>query len=352
MASQSFLDSMTPPAVAASGSASHSTPPPPPLSGDIDLVSGRVMLPGDAAVAAPAPTAGSRALWIVGGVVLLLVLLAIGFLAGQGGGEADIPLPLDPQIEARRQAEPLVDKGRDSLTAGDPSLALDFFDQALALAPGDKEIRSLRDDASRRILQSDTALEDKAIEERIGRIETAIALKEWDRAVSEAEELLAIEPSNEQAKRLLDEATTRRRAARNARDRLQGRRPAQSTPPPPAPVAAQPAKVQKGTLDIEFQSDISKGVLTVFQAGQPLFKQDFEFLEEKGKGIFKRTRPSSGSLSHTVEIDATEQLKLHVYAYRNGETVNREISGNMAAGGKRTLRIRMGQDGVLVVRLE
>jgi hypothetical protein len=195
-------------------------------------------------------------------------------------------------------------------------------------------------------------LEEKAIEERIGRIETAIALKEWDRAVSEAEELLAIEPDNQQAKKLLDEATTRRRAARTARDRLQGRRPSQSAPPPPASVPAKPATPAKGTLDIEFQSDISKGVLTVFQAGQTLFKQDFEFLEEKGKGIFKRTRPSSGTLSHTVEIDATDQLKLHVYAYRNGETVNREISGNMPAGGQRTLRIRLGEDGVLVVRLE
>ncbi|MDA8017556.1 MAG: protein kinase [Thermoanaerobaculia bacterium] len=332
-----------------------------PPSEEIDLVSGRVALPPESGVASngypapaaasgPPPASGGKALWIAGGAVFLMVLVAIGFLAGQGGSEEVLPPPVDPQVEARRQADPLVEKGREALEVGDPTLALDFFDQALALAPGDKEIRSLRDDASRRILQSDTALEEKAIEERIGRIETAIALKEWDRAISEARELLSIEPDNNQAAQLLEEATSRRRAARAARDRLQGRRP--TTAPPPETEPAETQQAAKGTVHIDFQSDISKGVLTVFQAGKSLFKEDFEFVEEKGKGIFRRTRPSSGSLSHTVELEATDQLKLHVYAYRNGATVNREISGNLPPSSTRTLRIKLGADGVLSVRLE
>ena len=332
-----------------------------PASEEIDLVSGRVPLLSDQSAPAsgfsgPAPASassssgGGKMLWITGGLIFLLALVAIGFLAGQGGGEAALPPPVDPQVEALRQAEPLVEKGRQALEAGDPSLALDFFDQALTLAPGNRDIRSLRDDASRRILQSDTALEEKAIEERIGRIETAISLKEWDRAVSEAEELLSIEPGNDDAARLLGEAQSRRRAARAARDRLQGRRPAAAPPPPPSTRPAE-AKAAKGTLQIEFQSEISLGVLTVFQAGKTLFKEDFEFTEEKGKGIFRRTRPSSGKLSHTVQLDATDQLKLHVYTYRNGATVDREISGNLPANAKRTLNIRLSADGVLSVQL-
>ena len=349
--SQSFL-----------GEAAAEPAAPRPPSEEIDLVSGRVVMPPSPGApdmpSVPRPVSsegssagGGKALWIAGGAFFLLLLAAIGFLAGQGGGEEALPPPVDPQVQARQDAEPLVQKGRDALESGDLTTALDFFDQALIMAPGDREIRGLRDDASRRILQSDTALEEKAIEERIGRIETAIALKEWDRAISEAEELLSIEPDNERAAELLNEATSRRRAVQAARDRLQGRRPTTAPPPPPTaqPLAEQTAKAK---VQIEFQSDISQGVLTVFQAGKTLLKQDFEFTEEKGKGIFKRTRPTSGSLSHTVELDATNQLKLHVYAYRNGETVNREISGNLPANATRTLRIKLGADGVLTVRLE
>ncbi|RMH20543.1 MAG: hypothetical protein D6696_07905, partial [Acidobacteria bacterium] len=112
--------------------------------------------------------------------------------------------------------------------------------------------------------------------------------------------------------------------------------------PPAAPAAA------RGTLRIDFFSELPEGVLTVYAGPEQIYQQPFSFFD---KGLFRDT-PKPGRLEAERGVPAGP-LDLRIYLYRqHKDTRIVQLKGDMPAGGNRILRIRANSAGKLEAAIE
>ncbi|MEM6792502.1 MAG: protein kinase [Acidobacteriota bacterium] len=304
---------------------------------------------------------GKNTALLAGLSLVAVALLAIAFFVLQPSDEPDAA-PVDPLAELKSQYQPLVEKGQAALAAREPIRAIEFFDQALVIVPGDKEIRRLREEAERMILNEDMTLEEAMLEDRLAQAEQALTDQSFDTALELASGVLELDPESERASELVAEAEAGQEREREAKSRVQDRfrrSTAASAPPPPvagpssgaagSAGAAAEAPSAMATLEIDFFSEVSEGILRVFNGGDVFYSEKFAFVQEKS-GVFSRRVKTSGGLSHRGEIESGA-AKLRIYVYRDGETETVEIDGNFPPEATRVLRIRVEKDGTVSVRL-
>jgi serine/threonine-protein kinase len=111
-------------------------------------------------------------------------------------------------------------------------------------------------------------------------------------------------------------------------------------PPPPPPVNP------FGTLKIDFQSEVPRGVVTVYQGSEQILRREFSFFERRS--LFRR-KATAGGFEETRRIAAGD-VSLRVYLSIPGnDTLSSSIEGPLPGGGVRILTIRVDAEGQLVL---
>ena len=315
------------------------------------------VLPEAAVTDGGMPIAGRIAAAV--GLVAALAVVGVGIFK-LASGDAEVPRAADPELERQQQILPLVEEGQELLTAGQPAAALEVFDRALLLAPEDREVRRLRDQAESRILEQDGGDPFAYAAQRLEAARKALRERDYPAAIRLAEEVLEVDPEHQEGKDLLEQARGGQRRRQEIRARL--RNPAQSSPAPgptaprPAarqvpPPAAAPPPAAKATLVIDFHSAVSEGRLTIFTGQEKIYQEPFKFLTAK-TSVFSRQRAASGSLRQSLSLPSGD-LDLKIYVWRkDAQTRTAEVAGNLPPGSTRTLKIELSDEGRVKAALE
>ncbi len=348
----SFLDAVPPPSAPAATPAAGPPIAPPtgtvPMAGTVPAT-GAVPVAGAAsptgtvpAVATPVPAAAPSAggmslagrLAAVVGLVLALAVVGFGIFK-LVAGDAEVARGEDPELRHQQQYLPLVEEGRQLLDAGEAAAALEVLDRALAIAPEDREVRRLRDQANLVLHPVDAAAE---IAERLKTVRDALQGRDYPTAIRLAEKLLEVDPEHRQGRSLLAEAREGQRRRQEARDRV--RKPAQAPPqqPTPAPPTAAPAAAA-AKLVVDFSSRISEGRLTIFNGQEKIYQQ----------------QKASGNRRASVTLPSGD-IDLRIYLYRKDaqtrKTRSAEVKGNLPPGSTRVLKIEVSSEGFISAALE
>ena len=244
------------------------------------------------------PPAGRIA--VVMAALLVVAVLAVVIGKIMSGGD-DPPARESPELERQVEVLPYMERGQELLAAGDPAAALEVLQRAVTLAPADREIRQLRDQAQQELQD----LEGSEVAETVG-----------DEGEAETGS------SNQTPRRV----------------------PVAETSPPPPPAA-------KATLAVEFFSEVSEGRLTIFNGQQKLFQQAFQFVTGKS-GVLRRSRKTSGSLKGNLTV-VSGDIDLRIYVKpKDSQTRSVEIKGSLAPGSRRTLRIQVSAEERVTAQLE
>lgn len=332
------------------------------------------------------------AVYVAAGLALLLIGLAVA----QG-----VRMTLKPGAEETAATDrmrwsgellELMRTGRGQLDTGDVQAALGTFQQARNLVESrqraaQEEQRQAREaeDAARAATLSEE-LED--LEEKRLAVQAATLRAEWRRedlyareavaaGISEAleqargaalrgdeeqvalwaVEALSLDPAQEEAQALLDEAE-----AGDIEPRIQ--RVRRAPPPDPEPlrrVAAardgqetespEEAVPARGRLVLDFVSDLPKGVLLLYVDEEQVLKESFRFYE-KG-GLFRRARARTGQLEKSFTVASGKHtLRVYVSGARNRPTEVRTFDMSLEPGDSRRLRVQVDEDGRVDASLE
>ena len=324
-----------------------------PATGTIPIAAGA---PPQAAEPGGMPIAGRIAAAV--GLIVALAVVGLGVYKLMQG-EVEAPRAEDPALAQQQQVQPLVEQGRALLDAGQAEAALEVLERALVLAPADREVRSLRDQAERQTLPDDP---EAYAAQRLEAAREAMRDRDYTAAIRIAEGILETDPEHQAGKDLLAEAREGQRRRQEIRARLRNppqetpparSRPAPPTSPPPATAAATPSAAPSGeaTLVVEFRSLASEGRLTIFSGQKKLYQQPFQFLTAKS-GVFGRQRGTSGSLRGTLTL-ASGDHDLRIYVrLKDAQTRSATVAASLAAGSSRTLTIEVSEEGRVKAALD
>jgi len=288
--------------------------------------------------------AGAVALAAVGG--LAVVLVARGGSATPSAPAAVAGSAVADEV-ARRLAE-----GRRLLAQGDPTAALGEVVAAEYQRGDDPAVRALRREVEQAIAQQQrTASLASRVAGSLAAAREALERGRYLEAKVAAEAVLAQVPGQEEASRVLSEAE-RLLAAERERQRAARPVPPAPTPPPVAtatvvaaatPVPPPPQVAREGTLVVDFFTEVSEGVLTIYADDRQIVRESFKFSKRKG---FLRSEKQSGSL-RMERVLASGPVLFRVYVAIPGQATRAlTVAGEIAGGANRTLRLRVGPDGV------
>ncbi len=348
------------------------TPSPAPLvpdSGDADDAAPRAA--GEATVDAQLPEVRPAAVpaaatlkpkWLIPAVAGLAVLGFLGvvglWMVGGSSESAPVAPALSPEQQSRMTAATALAEGRTLLAQGDLQGALQGVARAELADPSSQDAAELRRQIDLRSRELAAAAElDRRVAEGMIAARESYSRRRYEEAATAVRGVLELRPEEPEAKRLLADAET-------AIDRLRNRQRSASiaTPTPAAPVAPtrsepalalavtpEPVPVRSdATLKIDFYSDSSEGILTIYAGERQIVREQFKFVRKTG---FLRSEKVSG------QIDARRTLEpgpttMRVYVSMPGRPTKAiAVDGSLAAGGEATLEIRVDAEGVTTATL-
>ncbi len=296
-----------------------------------------VATPMPSAAAASAPSSEGRPLpWIAGGLVAaLLAGAAILVFAMRGGREDGVPGERpDPAAELQASYQPLVEEAERLLAEGDPRAAIATFDKALMIAPGDREIRRLRQQAEDEVLRLDGVDPDEIlVRRRIAEARDAYEARDYSLAKRRAEEALALDEDNETASKLLADANEGQKRKDQVRDRLRGAAGSEEKPSEPTTATA---SARESTLHIVFRSRVAEGRITIYAEQERIFQESFRF----------SGRPPSGELTATSQLTAgSTKLLIYAKSKNSDQTRTAQVEADLSPGGSSTLIVELNEAG-------
>lgn len=291
----------------------------------------------------------------VGVALLLLASLAYLFLRKP-------PAPVETTTGVTQAVESealkLIAEARELLNQGESGKAFGVLERALALEPGNQEARRLLEQAQRLMLESGAQRDDAQIRDQLARAEAALQTRDYDRAFAIASQILSVDPQNERALRVKNDADDGRRRRDGEKSRIQdrllnpvesGSNPAEA---PPASTQPTPAKVQDAKIKIEFASELPEGIINVWVGSKKILSETFDF--GKGGGLFRRGK-GSGSLSSENTMPAGQvRIRVYVVGKVGGEskTLSKELNTVIEGGSSHLLRIQVTAEGTLSANLD
>ena len=121
------------------------------------------------------------------------------------------------------------------------------------------------------------------------------------------------------------------------------------TPQEASPTAESVPVAADATLEIDFFSESSEGVLTVYAGERQILRQSFKFVKKTG---FLRSEKISGSLAAQRTLPAGAGA-LRVYVTLPGKpTRSIVVEGSLAGGSTRRLLVRVDGDGRTTAQLD
>jgi serine/threonine-protein kinase len=304
---------------------------------------------------------GRRLALVVG--VALVATLALFWLAQRVLDPGPLPPMEDPAAEAQlAYIEPL-QAGRRMLQAGDPAAAVEAFELALSHAPASRraEVLAVRNEARRLAAAQQSNVEQVAeVESLLVSASAAIDEGRFAAAAAEARRVLEMQPEEPRAQELLTTAEAARRRTAQREQRQQAEQVAEAEPEPARPVppraVAAPADAPAqepaidpntpATITVDFYSEQSQGVLTVYADSRQLLRESFRFVEKAG---FLRTKKVPGGFVRTVQVPpGVMDLKVYVAL---DSTRNESLRTELTPGAVVNLRVRVNEAGDLAIRL-
>jgi serine/threonine protein kinase len=301
-------------------------------------------------------------------LALVVTISVLGLLSLSGHGET--VLTVDEvnaaSEEQRRLAEytALLHKGETLLRAGEFEAVEGLLQEAEGLSAEAASIGRIRDEARRRKQARREA--ERQAEIRANLDEARAAFEQRDLATADAavSALLEIDPGHEAGLVLAAAIGGIRESLRRPVPPAvelpeEEQPPAVETPvaeePPPtaafetfSPVVERAPVVEEtfGTLRIDFQSQVPRGVLTLYSGQEQILRRSFRFVEKRG---FLRRRGVSGGFDSQVRLArGTHELRAYL-SIPGRETQTKNLSGNLAGGSIRTLRVRVSAEGELQI---
>ncbi len=273
---------------------------------------------------------------------------------------------LGAAVDLFRRAEVLAGDRRDSteeerqrlLAAGEEEKAMAQATEVEILT--DRLLtssQSLLDAEWRREEQYAAGLRQVAISYNVASAREALDGDQFEKAMLAAQAALELDPAQAEAWAILEEVEPQLA-------RLQGQEAAPKPPPRRSAPRREAASAkdrgsasagteevaQEATLQLEFISDLPRGVLLIYLNEKRLLRESFRF-GDRG-GFFRRSKTTQGRLQRTFTISpGTQTLRLYVSGAKNRATESRELQANFPAGKSRTLEIRVAEDGAVEVRL-
>ena len=305
----------------------------------------------------PLPRPRRRALpWIVAGLAAVLAVVGgwgLAQLAVETRPAAAVAAQLHklapPHVELVREADAL-------LAAGDAITAVRLLDLAVEMAPHRPELRQrraaaeARAEAQRAILWRDSAVERLLLAaeqaRRQGRYATALG------ALRQAAEL---DPEQPAVQELLARVEAARARYLANRQRSEPEPDVAPVTPEFVPPVAKPVETTAvpppdwSDLRIDLFSQVPRGVVTVYAAGEQVMNQPFRF--GKRTGLLRR-KTGGGRLEAKRRLPAGE-TELRVYVTLPGRAAaRRTLDVALPAGASRVLRILIDKDGEPSVQLD
>ena len=258
------------------------------------------------------------------------------------------PVPEAGRVPAYRA---LMSQGVGLLAVGEVEAAHELLRSAVLLGPESEsaarwrelaEIRMDRDRQARREIDTVAAVELGRVALSRGRLTEALSALEMARlhdpdhaAVADLESRVWLA---QQPARLL-EPEPEALAAR---------------PPPPVRIEPEVIPLERvpvstrSTVQIDFFSQVSRGVLMIYDGERQIYKEPFRFVERRR---FRKPKPATGSLSGSLEMPSGA-LAWRVYLSLQGEeTQVLPVSGELRGGATHVLRLRVAGDGSLTATL-
>ncbi len=309
------------------------------------------------------PSAPGSLRWVTLGVaglaaVVLLAVLGI-WTFGSGPSSTTLAPAPSPEQQNRITTATSLAESRTLLAQGNLQGALQAVARAELAEPDNADARRLRAEIDARSRELAAAAEtDRRVTEGMIAAREAYAKRRYDDAVAAVTAVLALRPAEPEAQKLLADAE---QARDRQRERQRAARVALPAPPPAAPVASQPAAAatpesvaeaaapSDAAMRIDFRSDSSEGVLTIYAGERQILREPFKFVRKTG---FLRSEKISGALEARRAI-APGPITLRVYVLMPGKPTKAiAVDANLVAGGNHTLAIRVDSDGGVTASLQ
>ncbi|MCM2268752.1 MAG: protein kinase [Thermoanaerobaculia bacterium] len=310
--------------------------------------------PAAVAAAPKAPAPGRRRYVVVGLAAVAAFAIAATaalLLRGESAAAPTVSEPAPaPSVEqqSRVTAATAIAEARSQLAQGNLDAALQAVARAELAEPQSAETVALREEIAARQIEVVEAERHTRTEQGLRAARYAFAERRYSEAISAAKGVLAIASDNDEAKRIVgdsEKAVRSLRERQSAIEEAQRQAAAAASAAAAAPLAeAAPAApaAKDALLRIDFASDRSEGVLTVYAADRQILREPFRFVRRTG--FLARER-----VSGTIEANRRLQpgaVTLRVYVALEGETTRViSLEGDLAVGSSTVLEIRVDGDG-------
>jgi serine/threonine-protein kinase len=295
------------------------------------------------------------ALWIGAGALLLFVVSGGVWLASRPEPGAPPAAPGPSAAEAQAELQQL--RYTALLSEVERLYRGGNIEEAEALlaeagAPEPARIERLRQEAHFNV-EADRAV--RQVAQVLELLEaTSEAIDRGSLATAEAAlfKVRQLDPENEEAAELERRLSNERRAIvlaqRRSADELAAAAAVEAAPRfepfSVSEAAAPPPADPLGTLRIDFQSEVPRGVLTVYLGSEQILRREFSFFERRN--LFRR-RAVEGGFEEDRRV-AAGTLPLRVYLAVPGDTtLSRSIEGQLPGGGVRVLTVRVDAESKL-----
>ena len=298
------------------------------------------------------------------GLVGLAGLTVVGLLALWTTGRTDpqVPAPAGPTVEEQRglDLQAALAGARQRLDAGDLQGALAALAQAQKIDPENAAARAMRVEVERVSLDLSSAAErEQRVSEGLILAREEYSKRRYEAAIAAANGVLALVPDHPEAVKLAADSETalgRQKEKERLQKSAQAAQAAAASVPPPAPqpqkpvtpTATQPVATD-ATVEIDFYSELSEGVLTVYSGERQIFREPFKFVKKTGF-LSKEKIPGALRAQRTLPAGA---VALRVYVTLPGKPTKAiAVEGTLAGGSTRRLAVRVDADGRVDAQLE
>lgn len=300
------------------------------------------------------------------GLVGLAAVTVITLLALWATGRTELQpqLPAGPTAQQQRQLDlqAALAEARQKVDGGDLQGALAALARAQQLEPGSAAALALRDEVERVSLDLASAAErEQRVSEGLILAREEYAKRRYEAAIAAANGVLELVPEHPEAVKLAADSATalgrqkeRERSEKSAREAAATQAAAQSVPAPamapnrPAPAAVAPPVAATATMEVDFYSEVSEGVLTIYSGESQILREPFKFVKKTG---FLRSEKISGAIGAQRTLQAGA-VALRVYVSLPGKPTKAiMVEGTLVGGTTRQLVVRVDTDSRVTAEL-
>ena len=254
----------------------------------------------------------------------------------------------------REEVAARVAEAQRAMDQGNLQAALQIVAGVEQKDPGNADARALRQEVDR--VSRDLAIaagREQRVSEGLILAREEFSKRHYEQAIVAAQDVLAAVPEHFEATKLLTDSEA---GLARQKDRQRTAKPATTaTSLPPASGSSAPVVtpslrsstssavlVEDATLAIDFASDSSEGVLTIYSGERQIVREPFKFVRKTG---FLRSEKISGSMNLDRTLPAGP-IALRVYVSLPGKpTRSIVVEGVLAGGASRRLEVRVDGEG-------